>query len=65
MGEKPVFCLKTFRKFETEEKPQEMANTGSDESAGMWLTFRCCLTVEQAVLLKEFFVTNGIKFERA
>lgn len=43
-------------------KPEEKPNTVSD---GMWITFRCCLTVEQARELKEFFNNRGIPFERA
>lgn len=43
-------------------KPEEKPNTASD---GMWLTFRVCLTVEQAKELKEFFNTRNIPFERA
>lgn len=48
-----------------EIKTEEMANTGSDDASGMWVTFRVCLTVDQARELKEFFRSRNIPFERA
>ncbi len=47
----------------TEEKtPPQPAESQQPEAAASWIRFEACMTVEQAMKLKQFFETEGISF---
>ena len=47
----------------TDEKtPPQPAESQQPEAAASWIRFEACMTVEQAMKLKQFFETEGIRF---
>lgn len=47
----------------TEEKtPSQPAKEPQTEAAASWIRFEACMTVEQAMKLKQFFEVEGISF---
>ena len=53
-----------YEEVKAEIESKKVETKAEEKPAATWISFKACLTIDQAVELKEFFATRGILFSR-